>query len=67
METYTEAIEAFNDLLDDLYGETKIGVVSIPASRVLRECDPIAYRCEFLDWLDGEGVDSDSLEGDYPY
>ena len=60
-ETMSEAIEAYDDMLNEVYPETPFG---IPASRILRECDPIAYRCGFADWADAEGIDTDDLEDD---
>lgn len=65
--TYTEAIDSFNDMMDECHPQTVIGFSIFSASRVLLDCDPIAYRCSFLDWLDSEGIDSDSLEGNYPF
>ena len=59
--TMSEAIDAYDDMLDEVYAETPFG---IPASRILRECDPIAYRCGFHDWTDAEGIDTDDLEDD---
>lgn len=67
METYAEAITAFNNLLDDSYEEVQIGSGTFFPSSILLHLDPIAYRCDFLDWLDSEGIDSDDLEGEYPY
>ena len=32
----------------------QIGSLEYLPSKVLSECDPIAYRCGFNDWLDGE-------------
>jgi len=60
METLSEALSEYNDMLDDVYGE----FMGYLASRILREIDPIAYRVGFHDWLDGEGIDIDSLEED---
>ena len=60
-ETLSEAIEAYDEMLDEIYTETPFG---IPASRILRECDPIAYRVGLLDWADAEGFDPDDLEDD---
>ena len=60
-DTMSEAIEAYDEMLDEIYTETPF---SIPASRILRECDPIAYRCGFHDWADAEGIDTDDLEDD---
>lgn len=55
----SEAIEAYDEYLDEL-GEFQ----GIPGSRIMRECDPIAYRCGFHDWVDAQGVDTDDLDDD---
>ena len=47
------AVQSYDAWLDELHDETTF---DIPASRILRECDPIAYRCGFHDWLDAEGL-----------
>jgi hypothetical protein len=36
-------MSAFDDFIDDVYGEVEIMGIRIPASKVLKECDPIAY------------------------
>lgn len=46
--------ELFDDLLDQVYEPTNIGGMEYLASTVLKECDPIAYRVGFHDWLDNE-------------
>lgn len=61
--TMSAAIAAYDDALDEC-GDVTIGTLAYAPSRVLREVDPIAYRCGFWDWLDGEGVDGDALEDD---
>lgn len=61
--TWDEAYEAWDEALDE-HGDVIVCGLAFSASRVLRECDPIAYRTYMLDWLDGEGIDSDDLEGD---
>ncbi|MCR6713129.1 MAG: hypothetical protein NVV57_10725 [Demequina sp.] len=64
MQSYTtidEALSVYDEALDEAYGEP----MGYQASRVLKAVDPIAYRCGFHDWLDGEGVVSDTLEGDW--
>lgn len=58
--TMSEAIDAYDDMLD----LTVDGVFGLCPSRILRECDPIAYRCGFADWADAEGIDTDNLEDD---
>ena len=59
-DTMSEAIEAYDDMLDEVHGE----FMGMSAARILRECDPIAYRCGFADWADAEGIDTDDLEDD---
>ena len=46
----------YDDMLDECYDFAKIGgpFSHMLASKVLSECDPVAYRCGFTDWLDGE-------------
>lgn len=61
MSTISKALEAYDDMLDEIHGEP----MGYPASRILREVDPIAYRVGFHDWLDSEGIDSDTLAGDW--
>lgn len=61
MDTISDAIEAYDDMLDEVYGEP----MGYPASRILREVDPIAYRVGFHDWLDAEDIDSDTLAGNW--
>jgi hypothetical protein len=36
-------MSAFDEFLDDVYGAYEIMGMTIPASRILKECDPIAY------------------------
>lgn len=49
-----EAFEAFDSMLDECYPEVEVCGYSFQASRALKELDPIAYRCEFVNWLDSE-------------
>ena len=58
--TMSEAIEAYDEMLDETHGD----FMGMSASRILRECDPIAYRVGLLDWADAEGFDPDELEDD---
>lgn len=60
MATLSEALSEYDDMLDDVHGE----FMGYLASHILREADPIAYRVGFHDWIDGEGIDIDSLEED---
>lgn len=47
---------AYEAMLDEIYDLSQVGgpFSGMLASRVLKECDPIAYRCGMSDWLDGE-------------
>lgn len=44
----------WDDLLDDVWGETTICGLEYCTSRVLKMADEVAYRCGKNDWLDGE-------------
>ena len=47
---------AFDAMLDDCYTFEKVGgpFAGMSPSRVLRECDPVAYRCGVNEYADGE-------------
>ena len=62
--TVEDALERYDEMLDECYPVALPEFGGFDASRVLRALDPIAYRCGFYDWLDGEGIDSDTLTGD---
>ena len=49
--TIEQAKEMYIDMIDGIYGEINVGV-TFNASRVLRELDPIAFRCGFNDYMD---------------
>lgn len=53
--------DAYSDWIDEINGPVYIGSLAYCASRVLRELDPIAYRCGFSDYLDGLDI-TDSEE-----
>ena len=42
--------EEYDDMLNECYPE----VFNILPSRILSECDPIAYNCGYNDWADNE-------------
>lgn len=50
--------EEYDELLDDIYSPIEIGNLVFNPSRVLKELDPIAYRCGMADietqWQCGE-------------
>lgn len=57
--TLEAQLDAYEEMLDECYPDTPF---NISASRILRECDPIAYRVGFHDWLDSE--EEEQADGD---
>jgi hypothetical protein len=47
----------FDDYLDECYPAYTLMGMEIPASRILKECDPIAYECAKHDY---ESMEEDS-------
>ena len=45
--------ESYSDWIDEIEGEIIICGMSYSASNILREVDPISYRCIFSDYCDG--------------
>lgn len=52
--TYDYAERNYDDELDETHQDYEIMGLSFSASRVLRECDPIAYKCGLNDFADSE-------------
>lgn len=40
----------FNEMLDECYPTVEIGGILFYPSRIVKECDPIAYRVWLSDW-----------------
>lgn len=58
----------FDDAFNEAYGMVKFGELSFEAATVLKECDPIAYRCAVSDYdCDGEPECVDCEPETYPY
>lgn len=55
--TEREAEELYEQMLDECYPEVKIGYLTFSPSRIVKELDPIAYRCGMSDWLDSEELE----------
>lgn len=51
--------ENYDEGLDEIYGEIMIGNISFLPSRILKELDPIAYRCGFSDYIDSLDIEDD--------
>ena len=52
--TYDYAERNYDEELDETYQDYEIMGLSFSASRVLKECDPIAYGCGLNDLADSE-------------
>lgn len=63
-----DADKEYDVFLDECYSFRTVGgpFAYMCASKVLEECDPVAYRCGFSDWLDGEDL-VDIGVGGYEY
>src|ERR1700755_1774957 len=46
--------QAYNELLDEIYPTVKFGDLSYDPSLVLKEVDPIAYRCGLAEYQDAQ-------------
>lgn len=58
----------YRDMLDDCYSFKDVGgpFEHMQPSRILEEVDPVAYRCGYADWLDGElGQTIEEIDGEY--
>ena len=51
--------EQYDEMLDEVYGEIKIGTLTFSPSRVLRELDPTAYRIGLSEYEDSLLEDED--------
>lgn len=50
--TESEALEMYDEMLDDCNDTIIIGTLQYYPSTVLKEVDPIAYDCGFADYVD---------------
>jgi hypothetical protein len=48
----------YDEMLNECYSMSSVGgpFSHMMPSKVLEECDPVAYRCGFSDWLDSENL-----------
>ena len=51
--------DKYDEWLDEIYGEIMIGCISFLPSHILKELDPIAYRCGFSDYVDSLDIEDD--------
>jgi hypothetical protein len=47
--------EEFDEVLDEEYGDVLVAGILYPTSQVLKEVDPVAYRCAKGDYEDSLG------------
>tara|TARA_Y100001951_G_C11240533_1_gene240206 strand:+ start:106 stop:288 length:183 start_codon:yes stop_codon:yes gene_type:complete len=52
-----QALEMFDQMLDETSSEIEIGGCSYPYSDALKRMDPTAYRCSFADWASENRVE----------
>jgi len=52
----------FDELLNEIYPVVTLGQLRYEPAEVLKKMDPIAYQCEFNDWLDTE---AEEIDGTY--
>jgi hypothetical protein len=55
--TEYEAMEQFDELLNEIHEPVIVCGYEYEPAQALRELDPIAYREEFLNWCDSEGIE----------
>lgn len=60
----SEAYSQWDDYIDEVNGPVVILGMEYTASRVLKEMDPIAYSCEFDNWLDSMELTTDESEAE---
>lgn len=65
--TVSETVEAFNEALDDNYGDYEVAGLIFQASDILKNLDPIGYKTYWIDWANEMGIDTDELEDDYVF
>ena len=47
----------FEEFWDEIYPAHKMGEQEFLSSRILKECDPVSYSCEFGNWCDSRGLE----------
>ena len=59
---YEAIVQGYDDLINGIYPEVEIFGAHYLVSDLLKDNDPIAYQCGFLEYLDNEGIDLDKDE-----
>ena len=55
--TESEAMESFDELLNDCHAEYTMGYLSFSPADILKTMDPVAYRCDFVDYVNSMAED----------
>lgn len=56
--------DMFDQYLDELHDEVTIGDITFSPSKILAECDPIAYRCYASDYESAQIENGEWFEDD---
>ena len=59
--------ELFEQMLDDCYEEVSLGSLTWDPSYVMKELDPVAFRCGVSEYIDGLVEDGEYFEFDGDY
>jgi hypothetical protein len=60
--TYEDLESVFEQEITDISAEIEILGCAYEAGPVLRQLDPVAFRCAMADWLDGQLTDGVYVE-----
>lgn len=66
--TYSRIEDMFEECINETHDPVEVCGCTYEAGRVLREMDPVAFRCGVSDWLDSEIQDGnihEDEEGDF--
>lgn len=62
---YDSAEEYVTEMIDELYGAVEVAGLTFDPSQILRECDPVAWRCILSDEIEEveDDEDDEGLDG----
>lgn len=61
---YDSAEEYVTEMIDELYGAVEVAGLTFDPSQILRQCDPIAWRCILADEIEEVEDDEEDDESD---
>ena len=59
-----ELVQMYDEMLDDCYGTVSVAGMEYETSRLLKEVDPIAYKCGFTDFMHSMQEDDEEITDD---